>query len=198
MKVSRLLFAAMALLATPALAVEPTARDGTANASTHEEPIGDTRAAARAAVMRLLTEPAEGVGPSVLVLKGIKAFIKSGRAYEQCGVPEMDAAVERNLDSLLTEFQDIAGADSAALANLLKTLAEGIPQRDAVPSEAIAAFSGLRVLYETVAEPLKAATEQLAEALYDGSPAEQGVVWSNEQVANACAFISGYLAGNSR
>ena len=198
MQVPRLLLAAVALLATSALAAEPTAGEGSAAAPVREEPAADTRAAARAAVVRLLAEPAEGIGPSVLVLKGIKAFIASGRAYEQCGVREIDAAVDRNLDALLTEVQDIAGADSARLADLLAALAEGGPRPEAVPPEAIAAFGGLRAFYETVAEPLKTAAGQVAESLYQGSAAEQGVVWSNGQVADACAFISGYLAGSGR
>jgi len=213
-----ILAATLLMTALPACAAEPLPLQAAPEAPAIEAPTSEAPAAGAPAtgapapegtsgstadpasgpVMRLLSQPTEGIGPSSLALAGLKEFIRSGRAYEQCGVQDLDVAVERELDVLRSRLEEMVGVDSATTSDLLIVLAETNPEHAAAVSDAVTAFSSLQAFYASVTAPLKAAAGRLVGALYAGSAAEQGVVWSNAQVADACSFISGYLRNETR
>lgn len=185
MRVCRTILIAMMLAATPAGATEPTA------------PAPESQVPVEAAV-RLLIDPSAGLGPSTAMFQALKAFIESGRAYEACGVRAADEAVERNVEALLSSLREQVGEEHATEAEILEGLVRNGVALPAPTEELSDAFTSLKGLYRAVTEPLAAATEplttatgQLAEGLYRGSAAEQAVVWSNEQVADACTVIAG-------
>ncbi|WP_207461676.1 hypothetical protein [Azospirillum sp. SYSU D00513] len=150
--------------------------------------------------MRLLTAPAEGAGQSLFMLKALKSFMESGRAYDECGVRDAQGMIDAKVNPLLDALQqqvEIQVAQNPGLADALRA-AEADPSTESPGlAEGLAAMWEASSLYNRLLNPLRSLADRLVAGVYRGSAAEQGVQWSNEQVADACAFIQQRLGAGA-